>query len=148
MLSDHEQRQMQHDVHQIKQHVGCLVTTGGLIWILLACIFALLALGCDTAVQATAPDPIKRAWTQRLTCAQCEPAYMTDVLMSAEDLSWQGGTLVLRDVESRPDTLRLPRDASMPGFTEPQIVFTFYSSADPSGAAVQHVESGASARVR
>ena len=140
MLSDHEERQLRQDIHQIKQHVGCLVTTGGLIWIMLACIFALLASGCDTAPTPT--PTIERAWTQRLSCAWCEPVYMTDVLMSAEDLSWQGETLVLQGVESRPDTLRLPDDPTMPGFTEPQIVFTFYSSADPSGAAVLHVESG------
>jgi len=131
---------MQQDIHQIKQHTGCLVTMGGLIWIMLACVFALLALGCDTA---PAPTPsIDKAWTQRLTCELCEPVYMTDVLMSAEDLSWQGGSLVIEGMRTRPDTLRLPRDASMPGFTEPQIVFTFYGDNDPSGSTVRHVESG------
>jgi len=145
-MDNHEKRQLQQDIHQIKQHVGCLVTMGGLIWILLACIFALLALGCDTAPTPT--PTIERAWTQRLTCELCEPVYMTNVQMSQADLSWQGGSLVIDGMRTRPDTLRLPRDASIPGFTEPQIVFTFYSDNDPAGALVQHVETGGLVTVR
>jgi hypothetical protein len=123
------------DTQQIRQHTGCITTLLGLIWTVLLCIFVLLAWGCDMAPRAPRPS-IDTVRVSRLSCDRCEPTYLLHVQLD-RNLGWQGSYLTAPHHTTWPDTLHLPDDPSVKGFTEPQIVFALRTPARPLGFVVQ-----------